>query len=352
VGGERSNRNSSIAAVSGSSPRGRGTPGGARYTHDTKRGELFTVNGAAPNVDGVIGPRPLDASWSRVDPMVNLAVDLSEDVHAYGKWSTGYRSGGANSRSLRFAPYDPETVSIFEAGLKSEFWNGRARLNLAGYTGRYKDIQLDFFATFQQVVNGVLLTSTRTTSETTNAPGNGHIKGLEADLTLAPIDGLTLSASYAHTKVTIPATRNPFPQTNGAIIPFAIPIYSIYTPRNAASGAVDIDLPMTGFRFVAHLDANYADGYYANYSDPGFNAATGQVTVAQPKGDSSFTVNGRVAIADIEVGKGGGTFTVAVWARNLLNDSHAFYRSFSPLSGGTGIFNEPRTFGVELSMKM
>lgn len=328
---------------------------GARYTHDKKNGELFIVNNAAPIVNGVQAPRVLDAAWSRVDPLVSLAFDASDDVHLYGKWSTGYRSGGANSRSLTYASYDPEKVSMFELGAKTEFWDGRARFNIAGYAGTYKGVQLDFFATYQQVVNGVLQTTNRTTSETTNAPGTGHLKGLEADLTLAPADGLTLSASYAFTKVTIPATANPFPQSVGggvfAIIPHEIPIYAVYTPENAASGAIDYEIPMRGFTITAHLDANYADGYYANYSDPGFSNTTGLVTVAQPKGDASFLVNGRIALSDIEVGAGQ-NFTIAAWSRNLLNEQHAFYRSFSSTSGGTGIFNEPRTYGLEITMKM
>jgi iron complex outermembrane receptor protein len=61
---------------------------GARFTHDKKDGSLFTVNGATPSVNGVTAPRLLNASWSRVDPMVNLALDASQDVHLYGKWST------------------------------------------------------------------------------------------------------------------------------------------------------------------------------------------------------------------------------------------------------------------------
>ncbi|MEO0063236.1 MAG: hypothetical protein RLZZ08_1796, partial [Pseudomonadota bacterium] len=108
---------------------------GARYTRDSKKGELYTVNGALPNVDGVVGARKLDAAWSRVDPLVNLSIDATPDVHLYGKWSTGYRSGGANSRSLRFAAYNPETVSIFEAGAKTQFWNNRARFNVSAFTG-------------------------------------------------------------------------------------------------------------------------------------------------------------------------------------------------------------------------
>ncbi|MDE2596575.1 MAG: TonB-dependent receptor [Sphingomonadales bacterium] len=325
---------------------------GARYTHDKKAGELFIVNNAVPNVDGVIAPRGLQASWSRFDPLVNLAFDASRDVHFYGKWSTGYKSGGANSRSLRYAPFNPETVSMFEVGAKTEFWDKRARFNVAAYAGTYKAIQLDFSAQYQQIVNGVLLTTTRTTTETTNAPGTGKMRGIEADFTLAPMPGLTLSASYAYSKVTIPATVNPFPQANGAFITVPIPIYAIYTPEHAASGAIDYEVPLAGARLVAHLDANYDSGYFANYTDPGFNTTTGAVTIAQPKGDKAFIVNGRLALADVALGANGAQFTLAAWARNLFNEQHAYYRSFSPLAGGTGLFNEPRTFGVELSVKM
>jgi iron complex outermembrane recepter protein len=324
---------------------------GARYTDDKKKGQLNIVNGAPPTVDGVTAPRVLDASWSRVDPLINLSIDAARDVMFYGKWSTGYRAGGANSRSLRFAPYDPEEVSMFELGAKTEFWDNRARFNVAAYTATYKDVQLDFFATFQQLVNGVLVNNLRTTSETANAPGNGRIKGLEADLTLAPADGLTLSASYAYNDASLPATANPFPQSNGVIVPFPVPIYAIYSPKNAASGAIDYEIPQDGYKLVAHIDANYTDGYFANNTDPGFNAATGQVTVPQPKGESAFIVNARLAIADIEVGSSGQMFTVSAWSRNLFNDEHVYYKSFSTLTGGTGIFNEPRTYGLDVSVK-
>jgi iron complex outermembrane recepter protein len=196
-----------------------------------------------------------------------------------------------------------------------------------------------------------LVNNIRTTSETTNAPGNGRIKGIEADLTLAPADGLTLSASYAYNDASIPATANPFPQANGVVNPFPVPIYAIYSPKNAASGAIDYEIPQDGYKVIAHIDANYTDGYYANNTDPGFNTTTGQVTVFQPKGESSFIVNARLAFADIEVGSSGQMFTISAWSRNLFNDQHAFYKSFSTLTGGTGIFNEPRTYGLDVSVK-
>jgi iron complex outermembrane receptor protein len=189
---------------------------GARWTNDKKDGSLFLVNGATPVVPvngvNVRAPVLLNASWSRVDPMINLAIDASRDVHLYGKWSTGYRAGGANSRSLAYRQFNPETVSMFEIGAKTEFFDHRARFNIAAYAGNYKNIQLDFSGLYEDVVNGVRVATTRTTTDTVNAPGTGHMKGIEAELTLAPVKGLTMSASYAYNHVSIPATVNPFPR--------------------------------------------------------------------------------------------------------------------------------------------
>jgi iron complex outermembrane receptor protein len=48
---------------------------------------------------------------------------------------------------------------------------------------------------------------------------------VEAELLLMPVDGLTLSASYAYNSVHIPPTVNPFPQTGGVLIATPVPIY-------------------------------------------------------------------------------------------------------------------------------
>lgn len=64
--------------------------------------------------------------------------------HVYDKWSTGHKSGGANSRATNYKSFNPETVSMFEIGAKTEFWDRRACFNIAAYTGNYKNIQLDF----------------------------------------------------------------------------------------------------------------------------------------------------------------------------------------------------------------
>jgi iron complex outermembrane recepter protein len=338
---------------------------GGRWTRDKKVGQLFTVNGALPvvpvngvNVSAVV---PLNASWSRVDPLVNLSIDVTPDVHVYGKWSTGYKSGGANSRSLNYAAFNPETVSMFEIGAKTEFFDHKVRLNVAAYTGTYKNIQLDFSGLYEDIIcdnppantlNCRRVATTRTTTNTVNAPGTGRLKGIEAELTVAPARGLTLSASYAYNDVTIPATVNPFPQTGGILITVPIPIYQVYTPTHAASGSIDYEAPFDGFTLKAHLDGNFDSGYYGNYTDSAYNAVTRAVTYAQPKGDKSLVFNGRLAIADIDMGRDNARLTVAVWARNLFNEQHVFYKSGSPAAGTQGFFNDFRTFGIEANIKM
>jgi iron complex outermembrane receptor protein len=73
--------------------------------------------------------------------------------------------------------------------------------------------------------------------------------------------------------------------------------------------------------------------------------------VYQPKGDSGFIVNSRIAFTDIDLGQSASKLTVAVWVRNLLDEQHVFYRSTSVTTGTSGFFNEARTYGVEANLK-
>jgi iron complex outermembrane receptor protein len=300
---------------------------GGRFTHDKKSGDLDTVNGAAPTfVDAnhvtVTGIIPLDKAWNRFDPLVILAVDAAPDVNLYGKWSTGYKSGGANSRSLTYRAFNPETVSMFEIGAKTEFWDHRARINLAAYSGNLKQVQVDF--------NVIVLNNTRGTLETTNA-ATGKTKGLEADFALQPLDGLTFSGSYTYTKVTLSQAFNPFINANSTV-------YPLYTPKQAGSLEVDYERPLSMATFKAHADANLADSQYTSSTDPTLS-------------DKSFIVNGRLALSDIHVADSDARLQVSVWARNLFNEQHAFLKNTNASLGTYGIFNDPRTFGLDATVQ-
>nr|WP_295105731.1 TonB-dependent receptor [uncultured Caulobacter sp.] len=300
---------------------------GARYTKDAKKGSLDIVNGVLPsyidsNKNTVVGRVPLDASWSHVDPMVSVAYDVTNDINLYGRWATGYKAGGANSRSLTYRAYNPEKVEMFEVGAKTEFWNRRGRLNVAAFTGDIKDAQVDF--------NVLILNNNRGTLETTNA-ATGKTRGFEADLTIMPVEGLTLSASYAYTDIKLSKAFNPFTNAQSTI-------YPLYSPKNAGSVAADYVRPAFGAMFKAHLDANFADAQMTSTTDPTLS-------------DKSFTMNGRLALADIRLAEGAPALQLSVWSRNLTNKSYAFLRNYNAALGTYAIFNEPRTFGVEANVK-
>jgi iron complex outermembrane receptor protein len=325
---------------------------GGRYTHDKKRGVLHfsrNVNYDATPPAASVGYQPLDQSWNRFNPMATLAFDATENVHLYAKYATGYRAGGASSRTSNYQQFNPEDIKSYEVGFKSDFFNHKARLNVAGYIMDRKNSQIDISSI--QFVSG----SSFNNLVTINAPGNTKIRGIEADLTVNPVQGLTLSASYAYTYTKIPPVQ--IAAATGLTPAVYQNFYIVFTPRNAASGAADYVVPVTdsGVKLRFHIDGNYAQ-------------ATQAFDQFATKADASFIVNGRIALADIPVGSGNNRFTISAWARNLFDKQYVFRRdpsnslpaapttsvttgSIANVIGDYGNFNAPRTFGVEASVK-
>lgn len=326
---------------------------GGRYSHDEKVGALTIVNGRPPSVNGVVGPQVLNYKDDRFDPMVNLAYDFTDEIMAYFKYSTGFRSGGANSRSLTYSPFGPEEVEVLEFGAKAELFDRRLRLNAAVYSGTYTGIQLDFSARYIQTdpVTGATLVTTRTTQEATNAPGEGKISGLEFDMTWALTDTLTISSAYAHNKVEIPDTANPYPQANGRIITTPIPIRQTNTPENSGSISLDYRRPFMNATLIGHLSFNGDDGYYSSRTDVTYDPVTNKVLIPAPKGEGGIVANGRLALTDIDL-SGKAKLTVSLWARNLFNEERLFWQSLDPVRGVGGFFTEPRTYGLDFNVRM
>lgn len=293
---------------------------GARYTEDSKDGKLFTVNGAAAAF-------AFDSSWSRVDPMATVAWDFSDDVMGYAKWSTGFRAGGANSRSLSYRAFAPEEVESAELGLKSEFFSQRLRLNLALFDATIKDKQMDFFFPF--VVGG----SQRTVSDTTNATTEGKSKGLELDVVAVPLDNLTVGLNF--TRVSADPISAPNPYVTGNPLTRVLPLYA---PRNAGSASIDYVIPLGGPNLKLHLSGSWADGSYTS-------------EVEQTLTDKSMLVNARISLADLALPQFGATGELALWSRNLLDEEYLFYKSVNASLGSYGIFNDPRSYGVEARIR-
>lgn len=306
---------------------------GGRYTQDRKKGLLYKVSNKDTNF-------PFTFKGNRFDPLVTVAWQPSDDINLYAKYATGYRAGGASSRSVTFASFGPESVNSYEIGAKTELFDRRVRFNLAGYMMDRKNSQFDFDFYILQP-NGTV----RHTLETVNAEGTTKIRGIEADVTLRPTDNLSLNASYAYTYWKVPPTPNPLVEGN----PLQ-PLFIVYTPKHALSGAIDYDLPLSDTSDLAlkfHMDANYASSAYTFDNEP-------------VKADPSFIINARLSLANI-ANSGGQDLTLSVWARNLFNEQYIYRRSnansnpidgnYLTVVGDYANFNAPRTFGVEAILK-
>ncbi|HET9628021.1 MAG TPA: TonB-dependent receptor [Novosphingobium sp.] len=318
---------------------------GGRYTHETRVGALTTFLGnGTPVAAGA-----LNYSNSRFDPMVTLAWDAADGINLYAKFSTGFRSGGANSRSTNFRQFAPEEVKSYEIGAKTDFLDHRVRLNLAGYIMDRKGTQIDFDFVDTSGTSATNPNFNKHTEETANAPGNSRIKGVEAELTVKPTSNLQFGMSYAYTDVKVPATPNPL---TGPLFGIPYQVFTVFTPKNAVSGSIDYELPVgaSGMALRLHADANYSDPVYS------FQAES-------VKTDKSFIVNASLALADIPLTSGGTKATISVWARNLLNEQHIYRRSnandaptvstsngsldYTGVLGDYANFNAPRTFGIK-----
>ncbi len=292
---------------------------GGRFTHDDKDGSLFMVNNAPTNLT-------FETSDDHFDPLLTLAYDLGKSVHLYTKASTGYRSGGASSRSLTYRSFGPEEVTAYEIGAKTEFFQNKLRMNFAVYAMDRTGSQIDF-----SLVTPVGA-STRNTLETINAPGTTNIKGVEIESTWRATDKITFSGSYAYTSTDVPPTLNPF--TN-----VIQPVFIVFTPKNAANLAFDYATSMKSKGFKVHLDASYA-------------AATQTFDQTPVTNDSSVLLNGRLVLSDFKVGSGG-LMTLSLWARNLLDEQYVYRRDPAnrAVLGDYGNFNAPRTFGVSANFE-
>ncbi len=174
---------------------------GFRFTEESKdldRSQLMLDSSVVLGVPFYTVPlQTFSDSWTEFSPKLGLEYKPHDDLLVYGSFSEGFRSGTFNGRGG--APdaisdsVDPETVSTYELGVKSEFYESRVRLNAAIYFNDYEDLQVQ---TVQATPSGgfsIFLLNAAT----------AEIYGGEAELTVLPHPQWTVSASAGYTHATI-----------------------------------------------------------------------------------------------------------------------------------------------------
>jgi iron complex outermembrane receptor protein len=132
---------------------------GARYTQDTKNGDVFRANylGAtrSPLLGGTVRAPILlrtdyraSKDFTDFSPRVALSYDFSDRVTGYASWSSGFKSGGFDMRGDAILTpatvngYDPETVDSYELGLKGSAFDRRLSFSSALFYNEYKNQQV------------------------------------------------------------------------------------------------------------------------------------------------------------------------------------------------------------------
>ena len=281
---------------------------GTRYTEDTRFATRFET---ALQVS--------DQKSDHIDSKVTLNYHWSDNLATYMQWSTAYKAGGVNTRSASFTPFTEEEAKTVEIGLKSEFWQQRARLNLALFSSDYSDLQLDFSDPTQV---GVV--------ETINISKPVDVKGLELELTVSPIASLAMGLSYTYLDSHMPLQASPF---DGSLTQF----YVLMAPMHAGAMTLDYQFTPTDYGILSvHLDIMSKDSFsYNPYGEQRLDAYT--------------LINGRVTLADINLGNRSGALRASLWGKNLTDEEYIIdaFAVGDPAVTIANAYGDPRTLGIE-----
>ncbi len=313
-------------------------------------------------VSGILGLKtnlPGHSAENVFDYMVAPKFKLGKNQLLYARIATGYQPGGPNISLPGIPPtVKSSTVTSYEGGLKSEFFDHRLLFDIAGYHISWEDIQVS------KVVNGE--------GALVNA-GKAETNGVELTTGFEPIKGLRFGVNGAYTDATLSNNAPSLEGRAGDRLP-NVPVYS-------ASATVDYYFPLPFWRTMPEQRQQVA----AYAEDSGKNAGRGGGKIVEGEAQRAQVAawNGHVGAGfrwvssqwsevessstairtpsygalDLNADVSNGRYTIRVFAKNVT-DKRAYptvFANFNFLTGevinalGTPI--QPRTVGIELDCK-
>lgn len=321
--------------------------GGLRYNYDDKgifaRAERLRANGSAVSPIQTIPGDKRQRSGGQLTGRVVVEYGWSDNVRSYASYTRGYKAFGINDDAnlLRNIPganyfFDSEIVDNYEIGLKGSIPAIRSTFSLVAFRTDYNNYQaLSSFIDANNTLRFFLQNAASLRSQ-----------GIELDLTLRPVEGLSLTAAASY----VDAKFRSFPNAEGPT-----------GPRNLSgqplTDAPTFSLSIAG-RYEAPINANLKGFIAADvfYRSSVFTELTYDPNLVQ----GAYTkINARIGLGQIDRG-----WTLELFGRNLT-DTITFGRGGRPVFGsvtallpfaGAPSFpvgntyikftGEPRTFGV------
>ncbi|NIB40754.1 TonB-dependent receptor [Pseudomaricurvus alkylphenolicus] len=321
---------------------------GIRYTDEERsfKGGTITVDaGVGPNADGdfIASPGPLPGNYSdpsvfdsayysdeisfqKVSWRLGFNYDLNATTMLYASIANGFKSGGfvgdITVTDILQEPYDEETLTSYEIGIKSDLLDGSLRWNASAFYYDYEDLILALTITDNPALDLLLINDNGSDAE---------VYGFESDMWWAPNENLDIKFgfTYLNTEQTALET-SPFQvaeDLDGSSLPYA--------PELSANGLIRYENTlMDSLVGTFQLDFTTRSHHYgeAQNSD-----------IARLSGYTLF--NARVGVKPDD-----GNWSAAVWVKNLTDKQ--YYQYVNDLQGlGTVLRTPgtPRTFGLDIS---
>ena len=303
---------------------------GVRYTDDQK--DFVAARLVSPAFPGNPPLAPIevetdddDISWD-----VSATWAVRDDMNLYARVARGFRAPSIQGRVLfgdTVSVAESETVTSYEAGVKTGFLDGRGRLSFAVFSYQMDDQQLTAVggqANFNQLINA------------DKTKGQGFELDLDAYLT----DNLlvTLGVSYNDTEIDDPGL---------SVAPCGAPC-TVTDPEGDVEGSALIDgnsLPQAP-EWIANATARWGipmgSGEFFVFTDWAYRSEVSFFLYESKEFTGQALLEGGLRAG---YNWDDGKYQVSAFGRNILNEVVAVGGiDFNNL---TGFINEPRTWGVE-----
>lgn len=309
---------------------------GFRLSEESKEVD-WSIDGSGSGAFGIASGLVVDKRTDRhFSPTINLNYAFGEEMNAYVKYSSGYKSGGFNLDFVSAGDlaagieFDKETVESYEIGLKGTAWDGRLSFSLAAFQSNYDDYQVNQF---------IDLGAGRTSISIRNA-AEVETKGMEAEFTVLATEQLKFFASVGFLDGKF--ASYPGGGANGTDV-----------SGNTLPGISDVSaslglqyyrpVPALGAELLIRLDYSYRDEFFNDANNTTSTTLASGDTVQFGWVDSYELVNLRIGLESEA-----GTWNVALWGRNLTDESYLTNTSRDFLGTLRHFSGTPRTFGVDI----
>ncbi len=272
---------------------------------------------------------PDSADFENFSPKFGLKYRWNDDTNIYGSLSSSFKSGGFNGRLAdgQQEPYDEETLTSFELGIKTQGFDDRVRLNAALFYNQYDDLQV---SSFESTADGSGLLPIFTNA------GEAVMQGVEIEFTALLTEQLTLNINLGYLDAEYKEFLAGADASNNTAIDVSDQRQMVNAPEWDSFVGLSYELPVDNIgTFTLLADMSYRSKTYLEVNSSE-NLAQGGYTL----------FNAAIMFESVD-----GHWQAMLGGKNLSDKtyrSHAFDLSAFP-GVELGYYSAPRTYSLNVS---